>query len=88
MKTLVTFIKFHRVIQMVSCDQIGDYHWLNCHELLMNLRNIYQKLDTNSCYAKLRAISNLFSFLYTTLYIYTGCMYKKKGNRTSARYCT
>jgi hypothetical protein len=30
MKTLVTFIKFHRVIQMASCDQIGDqYHWLN-----------------------------------------------------------
>jgi hypothetical protein len=29
-KTLVTFIKFHRVIQMASCDQIGDYHWLNC----------------------------------------------------------
>jgi hypothetical protein len=26
MKTLVTFIKFHRVIQMASCDQIGDYH--------------------------------------------------------------
>jgi hypothetical protein len=25
-----TFIKFHRVIQMASCDQIGDYHWLNC----------------------------------------------------------
>jgi hypothetical protein len=30
MKTLLTFIKFHRVIQMASCDQIGDYHWLNC----------------------------------------------------------
>jgi hypothetical protein len=30
MKTLVTCIKFHRVIQMASCDQIGNYHWLNC----------------------------------------------------------
>jgi hypothetical protein len=30
MKTLVTFIKFHPVIQMASSDQIGDYHWLNC----------------------------------------------------------
>jgi hypothetical protein len=30
MKTLVTFIKFHRVIQLASCDQIGDYRWLNC----------------------------------------------------------
>ena len=30
---------------------------------------IYPKLDTNSCFAKLRAISNLFSFFYTcTLY--------------------
>ena len=27
--TIVTFIKFHRVIQMASCDKIGDYHWLN-----------------------------------------------------------
>jgi hypothetical protein len=26
---------------------------------------IYKKLDTNSCFAKLRAISNLFSFFYT-----------------------
>jgi hypothetical protein len=26
---------------------------------------IYQRLDTNSCFAKLRAISNLFSFFYT-----------------------
>jgi hypothetical protein len=26
---------------------------------------IQQKLDTNSCFAKLRAISNLFSFFYT-----------------------
>jgi hypothetical protein len=26
---------------------------------------IYQKLDTNSCFAKLRAIANLFSFFYT-----------------------
>ena len=26
---------------------------------------IHQKLDTNSCFAKLRAISNLFSFFYT-----------------------
>ena len=26
---------------------------------------IYQKLDTNSCFAKLRAISSLFSFFYT-----------------------
>jgi hypothetical protein len=27
---------------------------------------IYQKLNTNSCFAKLRAISNVFSFFYTT----------------------
>jgi hypothetical protein len=26
---------------------------------------IHKKLDTNSCFAKLRAISNLFSFFYT-----------------------
>jgi hypothetical protein len=26
---------------------------------------IHQKLDTNSCFSKLRAISNLFSFFYT-----------------------
>ena len=32
---------------------------------------IHQKLDTNSCFAKLRAISNLFSFFYTPcIYIY------------------
>jgi hypothetical protein len=37
----VTFIKFHRVIQMASCDQTGDYHWLNAHELLMNLRSTF-----------------------------------------------
>ena len=30
---------------------------------------IDQKLDTNSCFAKLRAISNLFSFFLNTLYI-------------------
>ena len=30
--------------------------------------HIYQKLDTNSCFAKLRAISNLFSFFLYTLY--------------------
>jgi hypothetical protein len=29
---------------------------------------IYKKLDTNSCFAKLRAISNLFSFFLYTLY--------------------
>jgi hypothetical protein len=30
---------------------------------------IYQKMDTNSCFAKLRAISNLFSFFLYTLNI-------------------
>ena len=30
---------------------------------------VYQKLDINSCFAKLRAISNLFSFFLYTLYI-------------------
>jgi hypothetical protein len=29
---------------------------------------IHQKLDTNSCFSKLRAISNLFSFFLYTLY--------------------
>ena len=29
---------------------------------------IHQKLDTNGCFAKLRAISNLFSFFLYTLY--------------------
>jgi hypothetical protein len=34
--------------------------------ILSTQRNYtYQKLDTNSCFAKLRAISNLFSFFYT-----------------------
>jgi hypothetical protein len=30
---------------------------------------IYKKPDTNRCFAKLRAISNLFSFFLYTLYI-------------------
>jgi hypothetical protein len=30
---------------------------------------LHQKLDTNSCFAKLRAISNLFSFFLYTLYV-------------------
>jgi hypothetical protein len=30
---------------------------------------IHKKLDTNSCFAKLRAISNLFSFFLYTLYV-------------------
>ena len=32
--------------------------------------HIYKKLDTNSWFAKLRAISNLFGFFLYTLYIY------------------
>jgi hypothetical protein len=31
---------------------------------------IYKKLDTNSCFAKLRAISSLFSFFYTPCIAY------------------
>jgi hypothetical protein len=38
------------------------------HELLMSFWNIHQKLDTNSCFAKMRAISNLFSLFLYTLY--------------------
>ena len=30
---------------------------------------IYKKADTNRCFAKLRALSNLFSFFLNTLYI-------------------
>jgi hypothetical protein len=41
MKTLVTFIKFHRVIQMASCDQIGDYHWLNCSWIINEFEKKY-----------------------------------------------
>jgi hypothetical protein len=38
---------------------------------------IHQKLDTSSCFAKLRAISNLFSFFCTrTLYI----VHETRGN--------
>jgi hypothetical protein len=40
MKTLGTFIKFHRVIQMASCDQIGDYHWLNCSCIINEFEKI------------------------------------------------
>jgi hypothetical protein len=32
--------------------------------------HIYKKLDTKSCFAKLREISNLFSFFLYTLYSY------------------
>jgi hypothetical protein len=32
-------------------------------------RYVHKKLNTNSCFAKLRAISNLFSFFLCTLYI-------------------
>ena len=34
-------------------------------------RYIYQKLDTNSCFAKLRTNSYLFSFFLYTLYYFT-----------------
>jgi hypothetical protein len=50
-------------------------HWLTKFEFekLFSLFNIistqasyiHKKLDTNNCFAKLRAISNLFSFFYT-----------------------
>jgi hypothetical protein len=36
MKTLVTFIS----IQMASCDQIGDYHWLNCSWIINEFENV------------------------------------------------
>ena len=32
---------FDRVIQGASRDQMGLCQWLNYHELLMNLRNLY-----------------------------------------------
>jgi hypothetical protein len=39
----------------------AKFFWL--FYIISTQRNhIYQKLDTNSCFAKLRAISNLFSF--------------------------
>jgi hypothetical protein len=44
MKTLVTFIKFHRAIQMASCDQIGDYHWLNCSWIINEFEKFLGKL--------------------------------------------
>jgi hypothetical protein len=34
---------------------------------------IYKKTDTNRCFAKLRAISNLFSFFLYTLYMFFQC---------------
>jgi hypothetical protein len=45
MKTLVTFIKFHWVIQMASCDQIGDYHWLNCSWIINEFENIIYSIS-------------------------------------------
>ena len=45
--------------------------------ILHTQRNyIYPKLDTNSCFAKLRAISNLFSFFYTP------CIARKEKSTT------
>jgi hypothetical protein len=40
--------------------------------------HIYKKLDTNSCFAKLRAISNLFSFFLYTLYVPPGTLLSEK----------
>jgi hypothetical protein len=42
----VTFIKFHRVIQMASCDQIGDYHWLNCSWIINEFDKYNIKINT------------------------------------------
>ena len=39
------------------------------HIISSQRSHLYKKLDTNSCFAKLRAISNLFSFVLFTLYI-------------------
>ena len=36
--------------------------------IISTQRSIHQKLDTNSCFANLRAISNLCSFFWYTLY--------------------
>jgi hypothetical protein len=34
---------FHQVSKyMASCDQIGDYHWLNCLWIINDLRSIYR----------------------------------------------
>ena len=43
---------------------------------------IYKKPDTNRCFAKLRAISNLFSFFLYTLY--TMCYLKCKAGELRA----
>jgi hypothetical protein len=41
----MTFIKFHRVIQMASCDQIGDYHWLNCSWIINEFENVHSYIN-------------------------------------------